>query len=258
MSHRPRKRFGQHFLHEPSAIARIVAAIDPQPGQRLVEIGPGLGAITEPVLAAAGRLDVVELDREVIPELIARCAHAGELVVHEADALRFDFAALAGDGKLRAIGNLPYNVSTPLLFHLLAARDAIADMHFMLQKEVVDRMVATPGGKEYGRLSVMLQAHCRMRHLFDVRPGAFRPPPRVMSAIVRLVPHEEPPFAIPDPTRFAEVVLRAFGQRRKTLRNGLKGLLDEAGFEAAGVDPSLRAETLPPEAFGRLAVASLA
>jgi 16S rRNA (adenine1518-N6/adenine1519-N6)-dimethyltransferase len=256
VSHQPRKRFGQHFLHDPNAIARIVDAIDPAEDQRLVEIGPGLGAITRPVLERTGRIEVVELDRDVIPDLQARCRGAGELIVHEADALRFDFAALAGGGTLRVIGNLPYNISTPLLFHLLEAHGSITDMHFMLQKEVVDRMVAAPGNKTYGRLSVMLQAHCEMEHLFDVKPGAFKPPPKVMSAIVRLVPLAEAAFPIPDPARFAEVVQRAFGQRRKTLRNCLKGLVDEQGFETADVDPSLRAETLPPEAFGRLAAAS--
>jgi 16S rRNA (adenine1518-N6/adenine1519-N6)-dimethyltransferase len=253
IGHRPRKRFGQHFLHDPSVISRIVAAIDPQSDQRLIEIGPGLGALSRPVLERVGRMEVVELDRDVIPRLEASCVGAGELVVHQADALRFDFAELAGDRALRVIGNLPYNISTPLLFHLLDARGAIEDMHFMLQKEVVDRMVAEPGSKTYGRLSVMLQAHCEMRHLFDVKPGAFKPPPRVMSAIVRLEPLATPAFPIPDPTRFAEVVLRAFGQRRKTLRNALKGLVDSTGFETADVDSSLRAETLPPSAFGRLA-----
>jgi 16S rRNA (adenine1518-N6/adenine1519-N6)-dimethyltransferase len=257
MTQTPRKRFGQHFLHDPSAIARIVSAIAPAPGQHLVEIGPGLGAITRPVLEAVGDLDVIELDRDLIPELRAHCGEAGELRIHQADALKFDLVELAGDRQLRVIGNLPYNISTPLLFHLLLARDAIVDMHFMLQKEVVDRMVAQPGGKTYGRLSVMLQAHCEMRRLFDVKPGAFRPPPKVMSAIVRLEPHRRAAFPIPDPARFAEVVQRAFGQRRKTLRNALKGLVDPTGFEAAGVDPSARAETLPPAAFGRLAERSV-
>jgi len=253
-AHRPRKRFGQHFLHDPSVIARIVAAIDPRPGERLVEIGPGLGALTLPLLDRAGRLEVVELDRDVIPQLVARARGHGELVVHEADALEFDFAALAGPGPpLRLCGNLPYNISTPLLFHLLEAHAAIADMHFMLQKEVVARMAAVPSTRAYGRLTVMLAVHCAVERLFDVGPGAFRPPPRVESSVVRLRPHREPPFAIADPARFAAVVAAAFGQRRKTLRNALAAHVAPAGFDAAGIDPGRRAETLTPAEFAHLA-----
>jgi 16S rRNA (adenine1518-N6/adenine1519-N6)-dimethyltransferase len=250
---RPRKRFGQHFLHDPNVIARIVRAIDARPGQRLVEIGPGLGAITLPLLAQAGRLEVVELDRDVIPVLEERGRGVGELVVHSADALAFDFAALRGAGpRLRLVGNLPYNVSTPLLFHLLDAVDAVEDMHFMLQKEVVDRMAARPDTGDYGRLTVMLAARCRVEKLFEVGPGAFRPPPRVDSAIVRVVPHAAAPFALPDPARFARVVAAAFAQRRKTLRNALRGVVDEAGFAQAGVEPGRRAETLAPAEFAAL------
>ena len=252
--HRARKRFGQHFLHDAGVIARIVAAIDPQPGQRLIEIGPGLGALTFPLLARCQRLEAVELDRDVIPKLIERAQGRGELLVHEADALAFDFATLApGRRELRLCGNLPYNISTPLLFHLLESAAAVIDMHFMLQKEVVTRMAAAPGGGDYGRLTVMLAVHCRVERLFDVGPGAFRPPPRVDSSIVRLVPHRTPPFAIGDRARFATVVARAFGQRRKTLRNSLRGVVDEAGFEATDIDPIRRAETLAPEDFARLA-----
>ena len=252
--HRARKRFGQHFLHDPAVIARILAAIAPQPGDRLVEIGPGLGALTLPLLERVGQLEVVEIDRDVIPRLAARAAGRGTLVIHTADALTFDFAALRGAGpKLRLCGNLPYNISTPLLFHLLDAQAAIADMHFMLQKEVVARMAAGPGGKAYGRLTVMLAARCSVEHLFDVGPGAFRPPPRVDSAVVRLVPHGAAPFPIGDAGRFAAVVAAAFGQRRKTLRNSLAGLVDSAGFAAASVDPARRAETLAPAEFARLA-----
>ncbi|MCZ8131887.1 MAG: 16S rRNA (adenine(1518)-N(6)/adenine(1519)-N(6))-dimethyltransferase RsmA [Steroidobacteraceae bacterium] len=251
---RARKRFGQHFLHDPNVVARIVHAIDPRDGDRLVEIGPGLGALTLPLLDRAQRLEVVEIDRDVIPVLRERAAGRGELVVHEADALEFDFAALRADGpRLRLAGNLPYNISTPLLFHLLDAADAIVDMHFMLQKEVVDRMAARPDTGDYGRLTVMLAARCAVEKLFDVGPGAFRPPPRVDSSIVRLRPHAEPPFAVPDPARFARVVAAAFGQRRKTLRNALQGLVDAPGFEAAGVDPGRRAETLAPAEYGALA-----
>ena len=252
--HRARKRFGQHFLHDPGVIARIVAAIDPQPGERLVEIGPGLGALTLPLLERAGRLEVVEIDRDVIPRLAERAQGRGELVIHEADALSYDFGALAGAGpKLRLCGNLPYNISTPLLFHLLESHGSIADMHFMLQKEVVARMAASPATRAYGRLTVMLAVHCTVERLFDVGPGAFRPPPRVDSAIVRLVPHATAPFAVADPARFAAVVAAAFGQRRKTMRNSLAGLVDPAGFAAAGIDPGRRAETLAPADFARLA-----
>lgn len=249
-----RKRFGQHFLHDPGVLARIVAAIDPQPGERIVEIGPGRGALTLPLLARCGRLDAVEIDRDLIPELEARAAGAGELVVHAADALEFDFSALRGGGpRLRVCGNLPYNVSTPLLFHLLAARASILDMHFMLQKEVVDRIVAAPGGKQYGRLTVMLAAACRATALFRVGRGAFQPPPAVDSAVVRLVPHAGTPFPLPDAVRFARVVAAAFSMRRKTLRNSLRGLVDEAGFEAAGIAADRRPETLAPAEFARLA-----
>ncbi len=255
--HRARKRFGQHFLHDPAVIARIVAAIDPRPGERLVEIGPGLGALTLPLLERVGRLEVVELDRDVIPRLAALARGHGDLVIHAADALAFDFAALAAGGpKLRLCGNLPYNISTPLLFHLLEARAAVADMHFMLQKEVVARMAAAPGGKAYGRLTVMLALYCRVERLFDVGPGAFRPPPRVDSAVVRLVPHAAPPFPVADPQRFAAVVAAAFGQRRKTLRNALGDRVTAEGFAAAGVDSGRRAETLAPEEFARLAAAA--
>jgi 16S rRNA (adenine1518-N6/adenine1519-N6)-dimethyltransferase len=250
---RPRKRFGQHFLHDPGVIARIVRAIDPQPQDRLVEIGPGLGAITLPLLERAGRIDVVEIDRDVIPVLQARAHGHGELVVHAVDALEFDFASLADGRRLRVVGNLPYNISTPLLFHLLESANAIADMHFMLQKEVVDRMAAKPGTAAYGRLTVMLAAHCRVAKLFDVGPGAFRPPPRVDSAVVRLVPHATAPFEVTDAARFARVVAAAFGQRRKTLRNALRGVVEEAGFAAAGVDPGRRAESLAAAEFARLA-----
>ncbi len=258
-SHRAKKRFGQHFLHERGVIDKIVAAIAPQPGDRIVEIGPGLGALTIPLLERLGRLEVVEFDRDVIPELTAAAAGKGELVVHHADALEFDFtasgplqrgAALGGD--LRVVGNLPYNVSTPLLFHLLAQRHAIRDMHFMLQKEVVERMAAAPGSEAYGRLTVMLSAYAKVEKLFRVGPGAFRPPPKVDSAVVRLTPYTTAPFPLPDPARFAALVAAAFSKRRKTLRNAVKGLVDEAAMLAAGVDPQARPETLSAADFARL------
>jgi 16S rRNA (adenine1518-N6/adenine1519-N6)-dimethyltransferase len=254
VTHRPRRRFGQHFLHDPAVIDKIVAAIAPRPGDLMVEIGPGHGAITLPLLERVGRLEVVELDRDLIGPLQAACAGRGELIVHNADALSLDFAALAGDrGRLRVVGNLPYNISTPLLFHLLSYGDCLQDMHFMLQKEVVARMAADPGTKAYGRLTVMLAAACRVEPLFEVGPGAFIPPPRVRSAVVRLTPWAEAPFPIPDRARFARIVSRAFSMRRKTLRNALKGVLDAAAIQAAGCDPGARPGTLRAEDFARLA-----
>jgi len=251
---RPKKRLGQHFLHDPGTIDRIVRAIAPQRGDRLVEIGPGRGAITLPLLEAAGTLDVVEIDRDVLPALEARCRGRGELRVHQEDALEFDLRALRGDGApLRLVGNLPYNISTPLLFRFLEQLDAVSDMHFMLQKEVVARMAARPGGKEYGRLTVMLAPWVRVEPLFDIGTGAFSPPPGVVSTFFALHAHPTPPFAIADASAYARVVAAAFGQRRKTLRNSLSTLLDSARIEAAGVDPSARAETLAPSQFAALA-----
>ncbi len=254
-SHQPRKRFGQHFLHDQVVIARIVAAIAPRPGDRLVEIGPGLGAMTCPLLEAAGRLDVVELDRDVIPRLIARCGSRGELQVHQADALRFDFRALRGGDErppLRVVGNLPYNISTPLLFHLFNALPAISDMVFMLQKEVVDRLAAAPGSADYGRLSVMAQYHSAVEALFDVGPEAFDPPPRVDSAIVALRPYATPPVEAGSLATLERVVSQAFSQRRKTLRNVLRPLIDGETLDALGIDPQRRPETLALDEFARI------
>jgi 16S rRNA (adenine1518-N6/adenine1519-N6)-dimethyltransferase len=251
---RARKRFGQHFLHDPGVLARIVSAIDPQPGERIVEIGPGRGALTRPLLERCRRLDVIEIDRDVIPELRRHCAGAGELVVHQGDVLEFDIRALAGDGaKLRICGNLPYNISTPLLFHLLGAHEVIADMHFMLQKEVVDRIVAKPGSKVYGRLTVMLAVACSAEALFRVGRGAFQPAPAVDSAVVRLIPHGADPFPLPDRARFARLVAASFSMRRKTLRNSLRGLVAPEAFAAAGIAPDRRPETLSPAEFAKLA-----
>jgi 16S rRNA (adenine1518-N6/adenine1519-N6)-dimethyltransferase len=251
---RAKKRFGQHFLHDPGTIDRILRAIEPRPGDRLVEIGPGRGAITVPLLDAAGALDVVEIDRDVVPELERRCSGHGELRIHLADALEFDLRALRGDGpRLRLVGNLPYNVSTPLLFHFLGQLDAVADMHFMLQKEVVTRMAARPGGKEYGRLTLMLAPWVRVEPLFDIGTGAFSPPPRVVSTFFALRAHEQPPFDYGDRGAYARVVAAAFAQRRKTLRNSLGRLLTQEQITAAGVDPSARPETLPPAQFAALA-----
>ena len=256
MSHQPRKRFGQHFLHDPAVIGRIVDAIAPAPGERLVEIGPGEGAMTFPLLARGARLTVIELDRDLAARLETHPAAGDQLQVVCGDALKVELADLAVPGeRLRLVGNLPYNVSTPLLFRFLAQLAVVRDMHFMLQREVVERMAAGPGSKNYGRLSVMLAVACRVQPLFDIGPGAFRPPPKVWSSVVRLEPWPEPPFTVADPARFAEVVRRAFGQRRKTLRNALAGLVDEAAIRAAGCDPGARAETLPPEAFAALSKA---
>ena len=253
MSHRPRKRFGQNFLHDPAVIQRIVDAIHPVPGQALVEIGPGEGALSRELLPRLGALDVVELDRDLVPRLQSTCEGLGELRIHQADALQFDFCQLSpGPGQLRVVGNLPYNISTPLLFHLLDNSACIRDMHFMLQKEVVERITARPGSGQYGRLSVMLQYHCATEMLFTVGPGAFRPAPKVESAVVRLTPHASPPVET-DPEKLARLVRAAFAQRRKTLRNNLRGLLDTAAIEAAGIDPGLRPERLSLEDFARLA-----
>jgi 16S rRNA (adenine1518-N6/adenine1519-N6)-dimethyltransferase len=250
----PRKRFGQHFLHDRGCIERILQALSPRPGEHLVEIGPGRGALTAGILRAAGRLDAVELDRDLIAPLTRLCAGLGELRVHAADALRFDFCRLAPPRTaLRLVGNLPYNVSTPLLFRLLDQARCIQDMHFLLQREVVERMGAGPGSRVYGRLSVMLQSRCRVQPLFRIGPGAFTPAPKVDSVFVRLRPYAEPVFAIRDPQAFARLVAHAFAQRRKTLRNSLRGLLSAEEMAACGVDAALRAEALPIAGFVRLA-----
>jgi 16S rRNA (adenine1518-N6/adenine1519-N6)-dimethyltransferase len=252
---RPKKHFGQHFLHDRGVIERIVAAIAPRPDDRLVEIGPGEGALTLPLLRAAGRMTVIELDPELIEPLRARAADVGELDVIHADVLKTDLAAIAGGGaKLRITGNLPYYVSSPILFHCLDSLDAISDMHFMLQKEVVDRMAAPPGSKTYGRLSVMLQLACKVEPLLRVAAGAFRPPPKVESAVVRLTPLA--PSRRPNPAllrRIESVVRAAFGQRRKTLANALRGVVDVDSIRAAGADPRARAESIPPDGFVALA-----
>jgi 16S rRNA (adenine1518-N6/adenine1519-N6)-dimethyltransferase len=253
MRHVPRKRFGQHFLHDPRIIGKILLAISPKSGDTLVEIGPGLGAITLPLLERAGRLTAVELDRDVIPHLQESARGRGELTIIQGDALETPLSPLVpAAGKLRLVGNLPYNVSTPLLFHFLDEADCVQDMHFMLQKEVVQRMAARPGGKEYGRLTVMLASRCRVEPLFNIGPGAFRPPPKVDSAFVRLTPYAAPPFAIADRARYAALVSQAFSHRRKTLKNALAALIDEAAITAAGIDPKARPETLSAEQYARL------
>ena len=252
--HRARKRFGQNFLHDAGVIHRILRAIHAREDDRLLEIGPGQGALTEGLLASGAQLDVIELDLDLIPILQARFGDNPRFRLNQGDALKFDFARLqAAPGSLRVVGNLPYNISTPLIFHLLDNAALIRDMHFMLQKEVVERLAAEPGSGDWGRLSIMVQYHCRVEHLFNVGPGAFNPAPKVDSAIVRLVPHAQLPHPARDHRLLERVVREAFNQRRKTLRNTLKGLLDSEAITAAGVDGSLRPEQLDLAAFVRLA-----
>ena len=254
--HIPRKRFGQNFLVAQAVIDRIVAAIAPRAGDRLVEIGPGLGALTAPLAERLGHLDVVEIDRDLIARLRQRFLPE-RLTIHEGDALKFDFAGLAaGAGSqpgLRVVGNLPYNISTPLLFHLARYAPLLRDMHFMLQREVVMRMVAPPGNGDYGRLSVMLQYRFEMERLFDVPAEAFDPAPKVDSAIVRMIPRPAAALAAADEALFARVVAAAFGQRRKMLRNTLRGLIDAAPLERLGISPGARAEELAVADFVRIA-----
>lgn len=249
-----RKRFGQHFLHDPAVIRRIIDSMNPVAGERIVEIGAGRGALTWGLLERAKTLDVIEIDRDLARELRADPRSHGRIRVHAEDVLETDFEKLRGSGPpLRVVGNLPYNISTPVLFRLLNQRSAIADMYFMLQKEVVDRMTAASGGKQYGRLTVMLGVYATVERLFDVGPGAFQPPPRVWSAVVRLRPTAEPRFAIGNDGALKSLVTAAFSHRRKTLRNGLKSFLRETDFEFCGIDPERRPETLEPAEFGRLA-----
>lgn len=245
LNYRPRKRFGQHFLHDLGVIHKIINAISPRNGETVVEIGPGLGAITCPLLDCLGRLDVVEIDRDLINPLKVRCGEKGRLVIHNENALNFDYRQLVSAGrKLRVVGNLPYNVSTPLIFHLLNFTEIMQDMIFLLQKEVVQRINATPATSDYGRLSVMVQYRCRTEQLLDVDPNAFSPPPKVDSALVRLVPYQDAVFLITDERHFAQLVSRVFNQRRKTLKNALRGFLSVDQIAAEGVNPNVRGETL--------------
>ena len=249
-----RKRFGQHFLHDRGVVKRIVDAVAPAADQRIVEVGPGRGALTWDLLKRSTRLDVIEIDRDLASAMQNDVRKSDALHVHVENVLETDFIRLKGDGPpLRVVGNLPYNISTPLLFRLLTQRAAIADMHFMLQKEVVDRMTAKPASKEYGRLTVMLAAVAEVEALFDVGPGAFQPRPKVWSAIVRLRPSLEPRFDIGSDGVLRRLVTAAFSHRRKTLRNGLKGLLTPDEIVSCGIDPQLRPEMLTPPQFGVLA-----
>jgi len=246
MGHQARKRFGQNFLHDDNVIRNIVKSIRPKVGENIVEIGPGMGAITEQLLdATEGFLNVVELDRDLIPGLKVKFFNQPGFKVHEADALQFDFEQLKTDERpLRIVGNLPYNISTPLIFHLLSYAGTVKDMHFMLQKEVVQRMAAGPGENNYGRLSIMAQYFCDVQHLFDVGPESFHPAPKVDSAIVRLVPYETLPHPVKDHRTLENVVRTSFSMRRKTLRNNLKKVISSEQLEILGIDPSLRPERL--------------
>lgn len=256
--HIARKRFGQNFLQDQTVIDRIVAMLHPKADDNCLEIGPGLGALTVPVMKACGHLQVVELDRDIIPKLRSTLNGLGELTVFEQDILTFDFRkAVKSDQKIRLLGNLPYNISTPLLFHVFEYIDFIQDMHFMLQKEVVDRMAAEPGSRLYGRLSVMVQFYCQVQSLFDVPPEAFYPAPKVTSSIVRLRPHAQP-YQVKDSALFAELVREAFSQRRKTISNSLKGFCSAEDFQACNIDPRSRAENLCLEDFIKLADAKSA
>jgi 16S rRNA (adenine1518-N6/adenine1519-N6)-dimethyltransferase len=249
--HTPRKRFGQNFLIDDGVIHAIVNAIHPQAGETLVEIGPGLGALTRPLLERIPHLHAVELDRDIVARL-QKTWPAERLTLHSADALKFDFGALGA--RLRIVGNLPYNISSPLLFRLMEFSAQITDMHFMLQKEVVERMVATPSSHDYGRLTIMLQRRFHLEWLLNVPPTAFNPPPKVESAVVRLIPKTPAEIVELDEGMFARVVTTAFSQRRKTLRNTLSGVLDQAGFAALEIDSGQRAENLASDVYERIAL----
>lgn len=255
MQHKARKRFGQNFLVDQSIINHIVRSIRPQHSDCLVEIGPGKGALTAPLLDACEQLQVIELDRDLIPILLAQFANYSKFKIHQSDALKFDFSSLVSvNNKLRVVGNLPYNISTPLIFHLLSFENKILDMHFMLQKEVVLRLTAEPGEKNFGRLSVMTQYYCDIEYLFDVPPDSFRPAPKVNSAIVRLVPRLSKSVYARDMPHFEKLVNTAFQQRRKTLRNALKtyAVEIEQNLDKIDIDFSLRAECLAVEDYVKL------
>jgi 16S rRNA (adenine1518-N6/adenine1519-N6)-dimethyltransferase len=253
VQHRARKRFGQNFLVDDRVAGQIVAAIAPGAGQRIIEIGPGQAALTTQLAESGADLHLLEIDRDLAAALERRFGGEDHVKVHCGDALQMDLTALSPDARVRLVGNLPYNISTPLIFHLLKWQDRIVDMHFMLQQEVVERMAASPGGKARGKLSVMCQYHCSVTPLFNVPPEAFRPIPAVQSTFVRLLPHARPPVRITDRDRFERLVTRAFSMRRKTLRNSLRGLMDAEEISAAGIDPGLRPEQLGLPDFAALA-----
>ncbi|MFL2546062.1 MAG: 16S rRNA (adenine(1518)-N(6)/adenine(1519)-N(6))-dimethyltransferase RsmA [Candidatus Rariloculaceae bacterium] len=249
-----RKSLGQHFLHDPSVIDRLVATIAPEASDCMVEIGGGKGALTFPLLKILQKLHVVEIDERMAGHIQENAPKPDKLTLHRSDALQFDFSTLtASPASLRVVGNLPYNISTPLLFHLLAHRAAIKDIHVMLQKEVAVRMTAQPGGKDYGRLTVMLALWAKIEHCFDIGPGAFSPPPKVRSTVVKITPQAEPRFEIDDIARYSELVALTFSMRRKTLARSLKGQLSRDQIASVGIDPRARPETLQPLEFARLA-----
>jgi 16S rRNA (adenine1518-N6/adenine1519-N6)-dimethyltransferase len=258
LGHTARKRFGQNFLHDDYVIGKIVDAINPRNEQNLVEIGPGLGALTDPVCEEVNALTVIELDRDLAKRLRHHPFNGEKLTVIEQDAMTLDFTALlktmpVEGKKLRVFGNLPYNISTPLMFHLFDHADSIEDMHFMLQKEVVTRLAAGPGSKTYGRLSVMAQYYCQVIPVLTVPPGAFKPPPKVDSAVVRLVPHSTPPVEVTSVNTLERVCAQAFNQRRKTIRNSLKDCLTEEQLTEIGLNPTARAEVLSLQDFATIA-----
>ncbi|MFV1992663.1 MAG: 16S rRNA (adenine(1518)-N(6)/adenine(1519)-N(6))-dimethyltransferase RsmA [Acidiferrobacterales bacterium] len=254
-AHRPRKRFGQHFLHDKFIIEKIVKVINPVHDDAMLEIGPGLGVLTTPLLSCLDELHVVELDRDLIEKLKTLFQGIDKLVIHSNDALVFDYCQImARNKKIRIVGNLPYNISTPLIFHLLDQVNCIEDMTFMLQKEVVDRITAKPGGKDYGRLSVMIQLRCATKKLFDVPANAFSPPPKVISSVIYMKPYKKIPWNIKNLDDFAKIVRFSFAQRRKTIRNSLKSLSEDLSWlDKTEIDLSKRPETLSVETFSRLA-----
>ena len=252
MGHRARKRFGQNFLVDETVTDRIVSVVSPAPGQVIIEIGPGHGALSRPLAQSGAELHLLEIDRDLAAELTAAFQDRDNVSVHCGDALRVNLPELVAQSSCRVVGNLPYNISTPLLFRLLQWKESIVDMHFMLQQEVVDRMAAQPGSKQWGRLSLMCQYRCTVSPLFTVPPEAFTPAPKVQSTVVRLIPHTKPPAAIDDLAAFERVVSQAFSMRRKTLRNSLRKLLDAEQIEAAGIDPGIRPESLGLEQFAAL------
>jgi len=253
MKVRARKRYGQHFLHDKNVVNRIVAAIDPLPSDRVVEIGGGLGALSVPLAPRVAHVDIVEIDERLATELAAALEGVGSTHIFVADALEFDFERLVVDAiPLRVVGNLPYNISTPLLFHLLSYKSIIRDMHVMLQKEVIDRMTATPGSKAYGRLTVMLSRWTDIESCFDIRPGSFTPPPKVMSSLARITVRQTPRFPVADEQRFASLVAHLFSMRRKTLGRALHGRITAAQLAALGLEPLTRAETLSPAQLAAL------
>lgn len=251
-THKARKRFGQNFLQDFSIIDEIIGSMEVQPGQHWVEIGPGLGALTEPMLKQNIHMDIIELDRDLVAYLQDKFKDFENLRIHNYDALDFDFSCFSPAEPVCIVGNLPYNISTPLLFHLLKFSDQIDTMYFMLQKEVVDRICASPGSKKYGRLSVMMQYHCETDFLFDVHPECFNPVPKVMSAVIKLTPHSTPPFPAKNLELLNNLVTQAFSQRRKTLRNSLKNLINETQFKSLEIDPGIRAEQLSVAQFVQL------